>query len=130
MLSYVLLCTFEIASRLNASERILDIIEMMAEIIGYDYKDDTEYLPACIFAKLESLSRQILFTNITTPGAIEEPADLALAKNQLGSLLSSFDNNRLIITGNANTFLASLNKHLQKRLNEIVIHMVSKAYSV
>ena len=120
MLSYVLLCSFEMCRRLDAPERILDIIEYMAKIIGNDYKDETAYNPTGILAKLDSLSRQVLYTNITTPGAVEEPADLVLAKSKLEDLLASFDNKRLIITGNANTFLASLNKHLQKRLNEIV----------
>lgn len=126
MLSYVLLCSFEIVHRLDAPERILDIIEHMAKIIGCDYKDSTAYIPACIFAKLDSLSRQVLFTNMTTPGAVDEPSDLALAKSKLKDLLESFDNNRLIITDNANSFLTSLNKHLQKRLNEIVIQLVNR----
>ncbi|MBN2590432.1 MAG: hypothetical protein JXA96_11270 [Sedimentisphaerales bacterium] len=126
MLSYVLVCSFEIVRKQDAPERILDIIEMMAEIIGCDYKDDTAYNPTCILAKLDSLSRQVLYTNMTTPGAVEEPADLAFAKSKLENLLTSFDNNRLIITDKANSFLASLNKYLQQRLNEIVISLVNR----
>ena len=126
MLCYVLLCSYEVANKIKATERIFDVIDIMAELIGRDYKDETAYLPACIFAKLESISKQILFTNITTPGLITEHADLIYAKGQLESLLSSFDKNRFILTANPDTFLSNLNKHLQQRLNEIVVSLVNR----
>ena len=126
MLCYVLLCSYEVANKIKATERIFEVIDIMAEIIGRDYKDETAYLPARIFAKLESISKQILFTNITTPGLISEPADLIYARNQLENLLSSFDNNRFILTANPDIFLSNLNNHLQKRLNEIVVSLVNR----
>ena len=43
MLCYVLLCSYEVANKMKATERIFEVIDIMAEIIGRDYKDDTAW---------------------------------------------------------------------------------------
>ncbi len=128
MLLYVLLCSNEIAKKLDAQDRIFDIIDKMSEVIGSDYKDYTAYPSACIFAKLDRQTHQILFAHITAPGGTEEQTNLTFAKSKLTDLLTQFDNNRLAFINKADTFLVALNKYLQHRLNEIVIQIARNIY--
>ena len=126
MLIYVLLCSAILADYTNAQEKIHDIIDCMAEVIGKDFAAEGRYGPMEIFGLLDKDSRRVLFKNMIKPAKSgPDNYEVIIAKKQLAEHLALFRPLRTLFFDDAETYLKQSGEYLHRRFSEIVSRIIS-----
>ncbi len=126
MLIYVLLCSAILAEYMDAQEKIFDVIDCMAEVIGKDYEAEDQYGPMEVFGLLDRGVRRVLFENMI--GLARTEADsygVISAKKQLAEHLALFRPGRVVVFDEAEEYLRQLGRYFERRFFDVLSWIAS-----
>jgi len=126
MLIYVLFCSATVAEYMDAQDKIFDVIDCMAEVIGKDYEVKGQHGPMDVFGPLEKGVRRVLFENMIEPARTgAEGYEVISAKKQLAEHLALFRTGRVVVFDEAEEYLRQLGRYFERRFLEILSRIVS-----
>jgi len=126
MLIYVLFCSATLAEYMDAQDKIFDVIDCMAEVIGKDYEVKGRHGPMDFFGQLEKGVRRVLFENMIGPARTgAEGYEVISAKKQLAEHLALFGSGRVVVFDEAEEYLRRLDRYFERRFLEVLSRIVS-----
>ena len=125
MLIYVLFCSATLAEYMDAQDKILDVIDCMAEVIGKDYEVKGRHGPMEVFVPLEKGVRRVLFENMIEQARTgAEGYEVISAKKQFAEHLALFGRGRVVLD-DAEEYLRQLGRYFERRFLEVLSRIVS-----